>query len=901
MYSCKSCIHRTGSLRTYVRHYAMHSNEANVKFPCAFQDCKRFFRTYTGFKSHVTRDHINHLNSQKTLVNLGETVTMQCPFDFCAKLVQNLDDLLQHLKSHITQGNEITCPFQGCGLKYRVKSSFSSHLSRRHKETTNRNVLPDLIVGGGGDYLDNNAQGTGMSSDNNLDDLNFDDWDMDINDDSDNVETDRELFLKNLALFYLKLSSKYHMPASTIQMVIEEMQTMHSVSQNYLKKCVSRKLKENNVSESVITEITEEILSNDMFNDIHSQRGPLSTDYRRKQYYHDNFRYVAPVAICLGFDKENVKRCCQYVPITKTIEAFLKDASVKEQFDNPYASQEGILQDISDGSVIKSNLLFQTVPNALKLLLYQDSFEVVNPLGSGKKKHKVLAVYVTLGNIHPENRSKIDPIQLVLLVREVDFKYFGQHIVFRELVNDLKEIEETGVFVGDEYVQGTVAMFMGDNLGSHCIGGFTENFSSCSHVCRYCLVTSHQLKSGSVLDIYPERTPRSYNDACEIAENNTELTHYQGVKFNSIFNELRYYHVCNPGLPPCLGHDLFEGVVQYDLALFLNHFVKVKKWFTYACLNQIIIKFKYKGSDANDKPNILNDKGKRLGGHAVQNWCLLRVLPLLICSKIQDTSDEVWTTILLLREIVELVCAPKITLAQVAYLRVKIEEYLELRVSLFPETPLRPKHHYLAHYPRHILQFGPLMRVWTLRFESKHSYFKRCARYSQNFINICHTFVERHQLLQAYYSNGSLFESSVYFQDSIPFDVELYSDCVKDAFKNHNISESPEEVVTSLSGIVRGSKYRKDDYVAIESTQAGIIFGKIVMLFQHTQTCRVCFLIKKVEAEFKPEMGFYQLLNIAQPIYECCDFSALKSYSPLPSYTKNNKEIIVLKYSSVDA
>ena len=77
-------------------------------------------------------------------------------------------------------------------------------------------------------------------------------------------------------------------------------------------------------------------------------------------------------------------------------------------------------------------------------------------------------------------------------------------------------------------------------------------------------------------------------------------------------------------------------------------------------------------------------------------------------------------------------------------LRVKIEKYLETRASLFPETPLRPKHHYLTHYPHHILQFGPLMRVWTLRFESRHSYFKKCAQHSQNFINICHTFAEHH-------------------------------------------------------------------------------------------------------------------------------------------------------------
>ena len=32
-----------------------------------------------------------------------------------------------------------------------------------------------------------------------------------------------------------------------------------------------------------------------------------------------------------------------------------------------------------------------------------------------------------------------------MLIREVDFKYFGQEAVFRVLVNDLKKIEETGV------------------------------------------------------------------------------------------------------------------------------------------------------------------------------------------------------------------------------------------------------------------------------------------------------------------------------------------------------------------------------------------------------------------------------------------------------------------------
>lgn len=355
----------------------------------------------------------------------------------------------------------------------------------------------------------------------------------------------------------------------------------------------------------------------------------------------------------LGFDKQNKEQCCQYVPIIKTIEALLKDTSVKRQFNNPPVSQDGIWQDINDGDLIKGNLFFIKFPNAIKVLLFQDAFEVVNPLGSAKKKHKVLAMYATLGNIHPENRSKIHPFQLVLLVREIDLKYFGQNIVFRALVYDLKKLEEVGVLVDDQYVQGTLAMIMGDNLGSHGIGGFVENFSSCSHVCRFCLILLEQVRTDATLNFYCERTPDNYTEACAIVQGNPELGHYKGVKFNSIFNELQYYHVCNPGLPPCLGHDLFEGVVQYDLALFLNCLIKIKKWFSYTYLNQLIVRFKYKGYDANDKPSIVNENGKTLGGHAVQNWCLLRLLPLLISSKIQDHCDEVWAAICLLREIVE--------------------------------------------------------------------------------------------------------------------------------------------------------------------------------------------------------------------------------------------------------
>lgn len=154
----------------------------------------------------------------------------------------------------------------------------------------------------------------------------------------------------------------------------------------------------------------------------------------------------------------------------------------------------------------------------------------------------------------------------------------------------------------------------------------------------------------------------------------------------------------------------------------MDHLVNQEMQFTYTELNRRISQFKYLGNDAHDKPaNVAHGTGK-LSGHAVQNWCLLRLLPLLVGEKIANpTENEVWQLILQLRQIAELICAPVITVGQIAYLAVLIEEYIETKKMSFPSHPLKLKHHYMSHYPELIERFGPLIRLWTLRFESKHT------------------------------------------------------------------------------------------------------------------------------------------------------------------------------------
>lgn len=78
-------------------------------------------------------------------------------------------------------------------------------------------------------------------------------------------------------------------------------------------------------------------------------------------------------------------------------------------------------------------------------------------------------------------------MQLVLLCKEQNFKYFGQELIFGSLIKDLKDLETSGITMHDSKTyRGTVCAITGDNLGSHCIGGFTKNFSKSLQFCRYC-------------------------------------------------------------------------------------------------------------------------------------------------------------------------------------------------------------------------------------------------------------------------------------------------------------------------------------------------------------------------------------------------------------------------------
>jgi len=153
---------------------------------------------------------------------------------------------------------------------------------------------------------------------------------------------------------------------------------------------------------------------------------------------------------------------------------------------------------------------------------------------------------------------------------------------------------------------------------------------------------------------------------------------------------------------------------------------------------------------------------------------------------------------------------------------------VEDRSKLFSSVPLRPKHHYLLHYSWLTQMFGPLIRVWTMRMESKHYFFKRCARSCRNFINITKTLSETHQLSQAFLSSGSVVCDYVELGcDTCDFDEELFSCDIVTAVRSCQKLISPLRCSSSVT--VRGTKYSKGSYVVLHCRESQPIFGKVLM------------------------------------------------------------------------
>ena len=85
---------------------------------------------------------------------------------------------------------------------------------------------------------------------------------------------------------------------------------------------------------------------------------------------------------------QHVNECGYIVPFQKSLENYLNQPEVWAEISQN-RGQKDIMEDFCDGTYSSENSVLQQHPDALQILLNTDSLEIVNPIGSHTKKHKM--------------------------------------------------------------------------------------------------------------------------------------------------------------------------------------------------------------------------------------------------------------------------------------------------------------------------------------------------------------------------------------------------------------------------------------------------------------------------------------------------------------------------------
>lgn len=887
MITCNICSKNFLYWLNYHKHLRAHKFRHET-FYCVFMGCTDNFKNYSSYVSHVYRNHKNTNHSVNRAIESKNTINKQFSCNQCYKPFKNYVHLIKHVILHLKSDSYLICPINNCHIRFINESSYRSHLKRNHnfyfkcKGLHNaRQTEPQTQYFEPDNMLTNITLNNSSNIEHNVNINKSDDaCASTVIDQTDHVKLNLQ---HELAFLFHTLKYVHNIPKKVIQLITENINKIHS-------NCTNEILSEiDNISQKFsLPQAVENSLKHSVSKTLCLDSMNLGSDYRREKVFNEYFQFITPQKIYLGKNDMNNDCYYYYVPILNSLEKLLQEEEIYNQVCNKSFEIKigpiGSFEDYRDGLTYKNNVFLNEEPR-LEIILYADAFEIVNPLGSAKKKYKTLGVYYTLGNIVSYERLKTKNMQLAILCFNSHINTFSLDVILEKLIEDIIILENSGIFIpkNGTFLKGTIFIILGDNLGSHQLGGYMENFSTAEHFCRYCLITKSEFKL-CIHSFGEKRSPENYKIAIEKVQHDGKP--FNGIKRDSPFNKCKFFHVAQPGLPPCIAHDIYEGFLAYDLILFIKYFVS-ENWFTFQSLNKNIFSIQKKLKFSTAYP-LLNNKQNKLPGHAIQNYefCVMFPLTIYFMSKSStniDFENPVWKLFICLLEIVQICSSQQITFDQINYLQhISIFYVTELK-NLFIEYNLRPKHHFFLHYPDLIKEFGPLVKHSTMRFESKHQFFKVIARTVNNFTNILHTLTMRHQHFQSSLFNKRFDQTSVI------------------AFKKKIISREFQKVLDfeyrfqSFKVKYRNVEYNKNQFVAVQrDEESKVILLQIKHIFINKNLSEIIFHGDIFKMEYDSQHGLYVIIK-TNPENSFVPFQSLLNPFPFMATSISDETITSLK------
>ncbi|XP_040074212.2 uncharacterized protein LOC8024264 [Ixodes scapularis] len=578
----------------------------------------------------------------------------------------------------------------------------------------------------------------------------------------------------------------------------------------------------------------------------------LVNEREREKYWKSCLSFVQPENVCLGRDMGGKVEAFTYVPVLKVLEHSLNKLSVDLSSRRSARSGE-FLVDVFDGTAFQEHAYFQGDAKKICIQLHTDEFEVCDPLGSKRGRHKMMAVYYTVLNAPVDTRSKLSSIHLAVLAKEKLVIKYGLKKVLEPLVNDIARLETVGIVVNGEVLNGSVFFVTGDNLSLHRLGGFKCSFSQ-GRICRHCMALRQEISRKHRPSDFAERTPTVHDHHLSLLTCGVSSLSLYGVRSECAVAFSGFHPTQH--LPPDIMHDLHEGVIPFLLKQVISSLVK-DGVFSLEVLNAAIVRYPYSENDKRNKPEAVSmamlQKTKTIKGNASQLFCLFRYLSFYV-GECVPREQKVWGLYLLLRKIVYVIMSRRVTVEHIAYLERLILCFCVDFRETFPSVAVPCKLHFMIHYPKYRQMYGPLVRLWAMRYEWKHQYFKELSRKLRNFKNITSTLATRHQGHEMYLQSCEDSSTTMSTTGCKPVLFEHLPSDVKHHISENNISR--ENIFSLMLVSLDGTEYAVGSIIVTDISSEQPTFVLVCNIFSVSR-CILTFVQKLETVKFDQHFHAY--------------------------------------------
>lgn len=449
----------------------------------------------------------------------------------------------------------------------------------------------------------------------------------------------------------------------------------------------------------------------------------------------------------------SVYKECQYVSLISNLQSIFANKDFFDAFDKSSTALvcdvDVVTNEVQSTKRYLNHTFFQQ-PNTVLLQLFYDDMGTTNALRGASAYHNVGVFYYTIRNLPAYFNSAFPNVHLLALCHSLDIRQYGFSIVLERFMQEVHTLETSGIAIEvnggvSRQLFGTLYQVTCDNLGLNALFGLTKAFK-CDYFCVHCYATQSDIQMFFREDQFVMRDRLSYDEDCKAAVQSHCTV--RGVTSECLLNKSCYFHVMDNKTNDSM-HTLLEGIVPFEIGCIL-HKLTCEKQFSLDWLNEkLAAVYNLLTIERRNRPHEIVSvqcKGKGISPamKAVQMWSLIRILPLALM-QLPVQKHPGFLLLLHLCHLTNLVFSPSFSSGMLVYLADVIADHLSMFKNLFPDIPLKPKHHFLVHYPTIIRLNGPTMVYSCLRYELKNSFFKRSSHIVCNFRNITLTLATRHQ------------------------------------------------------------------------------------------------------------------------------------------------------------